>query len=120
MTKYELDKIAHKALPNMTIEEINKFSNVIEKFINEHLSKYYMLLNNDNKYYTLYTFVQEPYNIKQMVNEIIEVIAQDLGKIKMINTSQDGNAIEIWTIFANDECEVFYLFDYQRGVIEIV
>ena len=79
-----------------------------------------MLLNNDNKYYTLYTFTQEPYNIKQMVNEIIEVIAQDLGKIKMINTSQDGNAIEIWTIFANDECEVFYLFDYQKGVIEIV
>lgn len=116
MNMYEMNKIGYAGLPEMTLEEIQNSISPIRKFLSDKSSKYYMLLNNESHYYTIFTFENE-YKFKEMAQEIISVVLP-LGKIKSIELAEDGGAIEFWIEY-NGDCQVFYLFDYARGVIEV-
>lgn len=116
MKMYDLNKVGYSSLPNYNDSDIDNAKYIIRKYLTYHPSSYYMLLNNENHYYTLFTFT-DGYKFAKLTDEIIN-IARELGSIKSIETSEDGNAIEFWIMYEGEVC-VFYLFDYARGVIEI-
>ena len=116
MNMYEFNKIGYAGVPSLTHPEIAQYQDKIEQFLKSHQSKYFMLLNNESKYYTLFTFTKN-YYFYSMARELISVVLE-LGEIKSIEFTEDGQAIEFW-IFANGECKVYYFFNYERGVIEI-
>jgi len=116
MNMYEMNKIGYAGLPEMTVEEIQQSIPMIRQFLSNNPSNYYMLLNNECKYYTVFKFVKE-YKFKEMAAEIISIVLP-LGKIKSIELAEGGQAMEFWIDY-DDECRVFYLFDYERGVIEV-
>ena len=116
MDMYEMNKIGYAGLPEMTIEEVQNSVSTIRKFLSDNASRYYMLLNNESRYYTVFTFEKE-YKFKEMAEEIISIIIP-LGVIKSIEVAEGGQAIEFWIMY-DGECRVFYLFDYERGVVAI-
>lgn len=119
MTLYDVNKAAYKALPAKTNEELDLLEKKLSEYLRTHLSKYYMMLCNELKYYTIYTWDSRGdfyKNTNKMAWEIIDV-AKTLGAIKGIEFLDDG-AVELW-IEADDDCNLYYLFDYERGVIEV-
>ena len=117
MNLYDVNKIAYASLPTMTKEDLEKSYDVIFNFLKDNPSKYYLMLNNESKYYTVYTFKSDPNDFSEMARTIME-IAEELGEIKSIEVTTDKGAIEFWIIY-EDECRVFYLFNYAQGVVEI-
>lgn len=117
MNMYEINKIGYAGLPEMTVDEIQKAIPRIKQFLSDNPSEYYMLLNNECNYYTLFTFEDKDYKFKEMASEIISIVIP-LGKIKSIELTEDNMAMEFWIEY-DGECRVFYLFDYARGVIKI-
>lgn len=100
----------------MTYSEIVGSKETITKFLNDHKSRYYAMINNDKRYFTVFTYKKDP-NATLMASEIIDV-AKSLGNIKSIEVSND--MIEFWIVpFTEKECIMFALFDYKKGVIEI-
>ena len=117
MNLYEMNKIGYASLPAMTKEDLNKSCEKICEFLKNNPSKYYLMLNNESKYYTLYTFRPNYANFLEMAKTIVEIVEQ-LGEVKSIEPTAANDALEFWIIYEN-ECRVFYLFDYSRGVVEI-
>lgn len=116
MNMYEFNQAGYSGLPNYTDSDFFKANKDILEYLKNHSSKYYMLLNNDEHYYTLFTF-KDNFKFKEMSMEIIDII-KELGNVKSIELTEDGNAIEAWIMY-NGQCQVFYLFNYERGVIEV-
>lgn len=117
MNLYEMNKIGYASLPTMTEKELEKSCELIRNFLTSNPSKYYLMLNNEARYYTIYTFRPNYANFSEMAQTIIE-IAAGLGEIKSIELTNDESAVEFWIVYEG-ECKVFYLFDYSKGVVEI-
>ena len=62
MTLYELNQAGYSSLPDMTYADILNNIKEISKYLDKHPSKYYALLNNDLRYYTLFAIVSNPSN----------------------------------------------------------
>lgn len=117
MTLYELNQVGYANLPTMTEQEVEAARiKVINPFITNHASHYYMLLCNEQHYYTIFTF-KSCFDANELSNTLFEVV-QDLGEIKSIE--ENSGALEFW-IKKKDEdvSNVYVLFDYSQGVIEI-
>lgn len=122
MTLYEINKMAYKNAPNM--ENFEQAMQQIHDYLYVNRSNYYLLLNNENHYYTIFTFkdsCNEEWShndteLKAMTAEILD-IARELGSIKDIVVNDNG-AIEFWIEYNDDVC-MFVLFDYSKGVIEV-
>lgn len=116
MTLYEFNQAAYLNLPNMAYGEIIKTKELITQFLNNHKSRYYAMINNDKRYFTVFTYKKDP-NATQLSSEIIDV-AKTLGNIKAIEVGDD--MVEFWIVpFQEKECIMFALFDYKKGVIEV-
>lgn len=115
---YEFNKANYANLPVMTKEELTRSIPYIVSFLDKSKSKYYLMLEADQRYYTLFTFPKGNYNPGELAREIIS-IAEELGPIKSIEESSDGNMLEIW-IGNGEDCRMYGLFDYSRGVIEVL
>ena len=100
----------------MTDEQINEAKNTIKNFITEN-SHFWMLLNNEKRYYTIF-WLSDHRNISldpRIEDEVIECL-KELGTIKSIEQVDD--AIEAWIIDKNDsEAYAYYLFNYDKGVV---
>lgn len=119
MTLYEINKQAYNKLPNLSAEECDELKGLVETYLINHPAKYYMCLNNENHYYTVYTHQDnDNRNYKKLAYEMVE-IANELGGIKAIELSNDGGAIEFWIMYDNIDTCVFYLFPYDQGVVEV-
>ena len=114
MTLYEMNQAAYSKAHAMDEEEILRATEKLQKFLFKHNSKYYLMLNVEGRYYTIYTYKEEP-NIEKMAYEMVDV-AKTLGTIKGIEFEKD--MVEFW-IQKTDTCEMYAVFDYSRGVIEI-
>lgn len=115
ITVYDYNKAGYGALPPYDSEGLKLAEKNIKEYLKKSPSKYYLLLNNDEHYYTMFAFKDE-YKFVEMTKEILD-IATELGPIHGVEDGGNG-ALEFWIKF-NGECQLFYLFDYQRGVIEI-
>lgn len=116
MTLYELNQAGYASLPNMTYGEITKIKELITKFLNDHKSRYYAMINNDKRYFTVFAYKKDQ-NSTKLASEIVDV-AKTLGNIKAIEVEDD--MVEFWIMpFSEKECVMFALFDYKKGVIEV-
>lgn len=96
----------------MTYADILNNITEIKKYLDEHPSKYYALLNNGLRYYTLFAVVSKP---SELISEIIGIVTS-LGKVKSIEATD--SMVEFWIEY-KDECHMFAFFDYNNGVIEV-
>ena len=115
MTVYELNKANYGNLPTMTKDELDKSIPYIVSFLDEYKSRYYLMLEAEQRYYTFFTFPNNNYNPGALAHELID-LASELGPIKSIEES--GTMLEIW-IGQGEDCRMYGFFDYHEGVIEV-
>lgn len=113
---YDVNKMAMPNLPDLTDEQIDEAKSMVAKFIASN-TKYWMLLNNEKKYYTVFELTHEKnvLLVKNIEDEYVECL-KEIGAIKSIE--QVDGAIEAWVVDKEDsEAYVYYLFNYDKGVI---
>ncbi len=113
---YELNQGAMTAAPAMETEAIETAKKKIADFVAVCNSKYFMLLNKERSYYTVFNIGYDTgtdFNYHKIEDEVIECL-ESQGIIKDIDNVENG--IECW-ITIDDNSYVYYLFDYQGGVI---
>lgn len=116
LSLYDLNKQIISQMPELTNEKIEEKINLIKEFGKARGAEFYMLLNNEIRYYTLFRLVQEYANVYSFEQEVINCLKY-LGTIKAIDLNSDG-VIEAWVqLHENDEVIVLYLFPYDEGVI---
>lgn len=114
MNIYEVNQMAYNSLPPIAKEDILAQTKRVQEFLQANPSKYYMLLCNECKYYTLFTFT-DGFKFKEMANEIIDIIIS-LGDIVSIEFNETD--FEVW-VKDEETSHVFYFFNYEPGVIEV-
>lgn len=112
MNIYEVNKGLYLNVPSMEEEPIKK---VILDFLQGHKSCYYLMLNHDIYYYTVFHNIA--FRTEAMMNEIYSIIAE-LGPVVDIINNQETAMLEIWIKYDGDPM-MFGLFDYTRGVVEV-
>ena len=118
MNIYELNKINYGKLTPLSEADLDAANKTIADFLNWHRANYYMLLNHELRYFTL--FHQESPQFRHITRDNILAILQELGEIKSIEKTSDEMALECWVTLNNDpeDTHAFVLFDYDRGVVE--
>lgn len=114
---YDVNKMAMPNLPDLTDEQIDEAKKMVKDFIPQD-STFWMLLNNEKRYYTVFqlTKVQNVLLINKIEDEFIECL-KEIGTIKSIE-KVDDNTIEAWVIDKEDsEAYAYYLFNYDKGVV---
>lgn len=111
MTLYELNQMGYENLPKMTKAEIEQSKEVFKQLIEENPGTYYMLLNHDIRYFTLFV-KSEKTSLDNFINEIYSIL-KPLGTLKSIELNK-YKAIEIWI---DNHC--FLFFNYDKGVVEV-
>lgn len=123
LTLYELNQSAYESLPDYTEKDLQFSLDLIEYFLDNYYSNeteeknYWMLLNNESKYYTIFNKKTKISTTRKLALELIDVVS-NLGKVKSIEITPDWTAIEIWIMY-NGNCKAFYFFNYTQGVIEL-
>jgi hypothetical protein len=111
----ELNSILVSQLPPLTDEQIEEAKALIKGYTDSEYGTYFMLLNNDLRYYTVFltktAFLDD---LKVIEDEVIACL-HDLGVIKSISINDDG-VVECW-VTIDDKSYPLFLFDYTKGVI---
>ena len=115
-TTYDKNKtLVKKYEKKLTTEELkNKLDN-FKTYIQYTNEKYYMLLCNDKKDYTVF-HLNNINDIDFMFNELCECLT-NRGDVYGFDKTQDEQAFEIWLVI-NDEAYCYYFFGYENAVIE--
>lgn len=114
---YELNQGAMTAAPAMTDDMIEIAKQKIADFVAGQNSNYFMLLSREQNYYTVFNTGYDTgtdFNYSKIEDEVIDCL-KIRGVIKDIDTVDNG--IECW-ITEEGNSYVYYLFDYQGGVIK--
>ena len=115
--------MAVSKLPDL--EDFESAKQNILNFINSEANqykKYYMLLNNEARYYTL--FHRHPLGefysniVEENLPDVLIECLQNIGTIKMFEAINDDH-IECWVNKPNNECIVYLFFPYDEGVIDV-
>ena len=123
---YEFNKENMKQFPILeTEEELQGAKNQLISFLSEMPSKYYMLLNHDIHYFTLFRNKEcfESEMVRDvMFNDILDCLCwcgdNEKGIIEVCRDNS-GYALEFWVKdLVTNETMMFLLFDYEPGVIE--
>lgn len=117
MTLYEMNQLAYAKLPEITKSEdlINKKNDLIT-FIESFDDKYFMMLNHEKRYFTLFVNFR-PLGVR-LAEEMIDV-GQSLGKLKGIEIDKKNNIAEFWIQGSDNICRMYAVFPYDKGVIEV-
>lgn len=118
MTIYEMNQASYGKLPTMNDEEIAAARKLLLDYLNQHRGNYYMLLNHETSYFTL--FHQESPQFRHLTADNVLAILRELGEVKSIEYTNDQMAIECWVSYLGDpeDTHMYLLFDYSRGVVE--
>ena len=87
----------------------------LEMFFKNSSAEYFMMLCKERSDYTLFHLHDEKSYIKS-AEEVIECM-KERGTILAIDRTQDSLAYEIWIRFENEVNSCYYLFEYDKGVI---
>ena len=125
MNLYDMAKIEAMQVSILTEEEIQKKKNIICDYISKNKNKYYMLLCNDRRDYTLFNTEKVSFSIT-VANDIIECLLNRDFSILSIERDNAGGGIEIWvrgeapgpTAELVMQAFAYYFFPYDNGVIE--
>ena len=120
---YEFNKVNMAKMPILkTGSELRRVKQTIKSFVEEKASTYFMLLNHELRYFTLFNFKNGLLtDIKEnaMAKDVIECVeSMELGLIDIF--PDDGNgALEIWAKDTEEDiAHMFLLFPYNEGVLE--
>ena len=123
MTLYEFNQTGYTNLPKMAKSEINTMKERVTSWINDidkaHQDEenvYFMLLNNESHYYTIFNW-GESFG-SEVADEIFSIV-KDLGTLKSIEPTETGDAWEFWVTGQDAVTRMYLLFDYTKGVIEL-
>lgn len=114
-TLYDINKsIIENNIKELTEEEIEEKRKLIEALLQRTTNKYYMLLCNDRKDYTV--FVNEENDIDEFLTILLKECLPNRGIIKSIENTEDEQAIEIW-LSIEGESYCYFLFPYDEAII---
>lgn len=116
---YEINKqLVEKNLNELSQEQINEKKEKIANFIKEKNNKYYMLLCNERKDYTVFTLTNKQEKNIETSKVLVDECLMNRGKIKAIDKTKDNQAIEIW-LSMNKESFCYYFFPYDEAIVEV-
>lgn len=116
MNLYEFNQMAYSKVPAM---KDNVVQTIIKDYLEKYPSQFYLMLNHDIHYYTVF-HVEDKENVilnKQVF--IIWKLIHDLGEIVDVIINDDNNMLEIWIRQEDGKVLMFGFFDYTRGVVEL-
>ena len=118
MNLYEFNKKGMDQLdPVDPISLFTQIQDIVEDILTVSDAKYWMLLCNERKDYTVFNLINP--DINTFASDIKETL-DNRGQVLSIDKQEDGN-FEIWIRdFDTKENFVYYLFNYTYGVIEEV
>lgn len=124
-TLYDINKnlVKNKEL-KLNEAALNSKKLIIRDFLMNHEDKYFMLLCNERKDYTVFDFSHynmSDYGIAKEASMdcakcIIDECLTNRGEIRGIDLTKNKDAIEIWMVI-DDDAYVYYFFPYDNGVI---
>lgn len=112
MNLYEINQSAYSNVPPMKEENI---LTVVHEYILSNPSTYYMMLNHDIHYFTVFNNTRRSI---QRISEAIVKIAMELGEVVDVINNTDNHMLEIW-IRKDNKALMFGTFNYERGVVEV-
>ena len=121
---YEFNKINMAQIPCLeTTEQFNGAKLVVKDFVNENLSSnYYMLLNHEKRYFTVFHISKEidlEFAKEMIANDILECMLNCNFGIIDINKDESEMALEVWVKdLETADVHMFLFFPYDFGVIE--
>lgn len=115
-TLYQVNQAAIGSLPEYTDEQFTKAKELIKTYVTDTNNRYYMLLNNEEHYYTVFEVGINP-KYQSIEDEVISCL-REVGTVKTIAKDDDTNVIECWLSTDKDHTYVYYLFPYDKGVIK--
>lgn len=119
---YSFNRVNMGQLPYLeTEEEIKGAKSIIKNYLKTNTSNYYMLLNHDNRDFTLFNFRENITDLKinTMTNDVIECMENRMFGLLDVGLDEAGCAIEVWVKDRKTEAVYMYLlFPYENGVIE--
>lgn len=129
MTLYEMNQIGYASLPKMAKSEVETMKSKVSDWLTEILHTYdsetniyFMLLNNESHYYTIFNWraltIKDGGDSEDLIREIFSII-KGLGTLKSIEPTEAGDAWEFWITGQDTVTRMYLLFDYTRGVIEV-
>lgn len=118
INNYSLNKQMYSKITPPSQEEIASMMANVGAWLSTHYkSHYYMLLNNELHYYTVFNILDANYN--KMIQELKECLAFR-GRILDIEYQHAEDAYQIWIKeYKTDEVYMFMLFNAEGFVIEV-
>lgn len=123
VSMYDFNRANMGKLPLLDEEGIEGAKNVVRKFLTRQTENfYYMLLNHENRYFTLFEFthnIKSDDRINTMADDVIECMLNCGFGIIDINEDEIGMALEVWVKDIETEAvHMYLLFPYDFGVIK--
>lgn len=115
MSEYDMNKQIVGQLDALSDEALHEKEALVRSFCDEWKHRFYMLLCRELNYYTV--FCMDLKLADEPIETALFECANDIGKIKAIDNTVDGCAIEIWVTNSNNETYAMYFFPYDNGVI---
>ena len=110
---FEINQSAMTALPAYDDRSIAGAKDRVAEWYEKNKGSYFMLLSNEKRYFTIFHIGST--SDKPFLEELFDCLTE-LGEIKDISINED-NAIECW-ITSDNTSYAYYLFNYDRGIIE--
>lgn len=119
-TAYEINKnLVEKYEKELTIKELKEKKEIISTFIKETDNRYYMLLCNDRKDYTVFTLLDgEKDKSDETASILVDECLFNRGLIKGIDLTENKDAFEIW-LSIDKEAYCYYFFPYDNAIVEV-
>ena len=118
-TLYDINKNIVTTQKELSNTELRKSLREIKYFFLKNSNKYFMLLCRERYDFTLFNIKnKEEFNLQKAVQELKECLF-NRGKIISIDLTNDMETFEIWIKLNENTSYVYYLFPYDRGVIEV-
>ena len=119
-TAYEINKnLVEKYEKELIIKELKEKKEIISTFIKETDNRYYMLLCNDRKDYTVFTLLDgEKDKSDETASILVDECLFNRGLIKGIDLTENKDAFEIW-LSIDKEAYCYYFFPYDNAIVEV-
>ena len=123
VSMYDFNRANMGKVPLLDEEGIEGAKNVVRKFLTRQTENfYYMLLNHENRYFTLFEFthnIKSDDRINTMADDVFECMLNCGFGIIDINEDEIGMALEVWVKDIETEAvHMYLLFPYDFGVIK--
>lgn len=115
MNLYELNQNMYANVPAMNIGAIQT---VIKEYLNKYPSKFYLMLNHDIHYYTVFYVEDSKHVVPTQCVHTIWSIVRELGEVVDVVMSDNG-MLEFWIRQEDKRVLMFGFFDYERGVVKL-